>query len=247
MASKRNYKVVCISDSHGQHERVDLPLGDLLLFAGDLSSTGDYEQVVSFLKWFRLMSRRYSLGAVMIAGNHDKSFDLKYKYDFINFMEIKDPHPDKKPEWLWRAISAHIRPSYGVHYLENSSVVVGDGLKIWGSPITPWFYGDYWAFNKPRGEEIRQVWETIPDDTDIVLTHGPAYRILDYVPSAGQHVGCQDLAEVLEIKKPILHVCGHIHEGYGITKLGGTIHINASLLNDEYRPVNEPIVINIQK
>jgi Icc-related predicted phosphoesterase len=85
--------------------------------------------------------------------------------------------------------------------LENSSVLV-NGLKIYGLPITPYFLG--MAFNKRRGDEIKKVWKKIPSDTDIPITHGPPFGILD------KNVGCEELlAKVIKVK-PKLHVFGHI-------------------------------------
>ena len=55
-------------------------------------------------------------------------------------------------------------------YLEDSSCEVL-GYKIWGSPWTPWFCD--WGFNARRGEESKSHWDKIPNDTDIILTHGP--------------------------------------------------------------------------
>jgi Icc-related predicted phosphoesterase len=79
-------------------------------------------------------------------------------------------------------------------YLEDSGVDI-DGISIWGSPVTPWFHD--WAFNRQRGEEIRRHWQMIPEGTDILMVHGPPYGHLDYT-IRGEHVGCNDLIEVLE-------------------------------------------------
>ncbi|HLX52958.1 MAG TPA: metallophosphatase domain-containing protein [Aquella sp.] len=129
----------------------------------------------------------------------------------------------------------------GVIYLENSSVEVA-GLKIWGSPIsTP--FGN-WAFmwDLPRRTALYQ---TIPDDTDIVINHGPAYGILDLTARDGTNVGCSALAERVKEIKPKLCVVGHIHEAYGTKIIGETTYVNASILNRQYRIANAPIVIEI--
>ena len=56
-----------------------------------------------------------------------------------------------------------------IHYLQDSSVTIG-GLKIWGSPWTLFFFD--WAFNLYE-DQLREKWEEIPEDTDIIVTHGP--------------------------------------------------------------------------
>lgn len=119
-----------------------------------------------------------------------------------------------------------------------------EGLKIYGSPWTPEFCD--WHFMKPRGEELKKIWDLIPDDTNILITHGPARGILDYSSGMrGSACGCDDLKDAIERIKPGLHVFGHIHECYGTVLLnhGGrdTLHVNAAFVNGRYKPVNKPI------
>lgn len=125
-----------------------------------------------------------------------------------------------------------------------------EGLKIYGSPWTPEFCN--WHFMKKRGPEIRAIWDMIPEDTDILVTHGPAWGILDspvqYPERKIDRCGCGDLREVVELIKPRLHVFGHIHGGYGQTVLkhhdsirASTLCVNAAHMNEDYDPVNKPI------
>ena len=124
-----------------------------------------------------------------------------------------------------------------------------EGLKIWGSPYTPTFSN--WHFMEERGEAIKKHWDLIPDDIDILITHGPPQGILDEVFSYCdfENVGCDDLLEAVGRVKPKLHVFGHIHEGYGMYRPnlgfvdcpGYPIFVNASHVNEHYEPVNKPI------
>lgn len=115
-----------------------------------------------------------------------------------------------------------------------------EGLKIYGSSWQPEFHN--WAFGLTRGKELEKVWERIPDEVDILVTHTPPKFIRDQ-NFRGWRVGCEDLYKrVLKIK-PKLHVFGHLHESYGVTKLDGTIFVNASICNAAYQAVNKPIVI----
>jgi Icc-related predicted phosphoesterase len=120
-----------------------------------------------------------------------------------------------------------------------------EGLKIWGSPITPWFYGDRWAFNKHRGEEINNVWNTIPNDTDVIITHGPPAKIRDFIPSSREYVGCSDLLHRIQVIQPKLVCFGHIHEGYGLHKIDETTFVNASICDANYDPTNKPVKIEL--
>lgn len=120
-------------------------------------------------------------------------------------------------------------------YLEDSGVMV-DGIKFWGSPWQPEFHN--WAFNLRRGPDLKKHWDLIPNDTDILITHSPPYKVGD-MTSIGLHEGCKDLMNAVRRIQPSLHVFGHIHEAYGIYNN----FINASVLNLRYKLVNEPVII----
>ena len=127
-------------------------------------------------------------------------------------------------------------------YLQDQEVTIG-GIKFYGSPWQPWFFD--WAFNLQRGAEIRAKWELIPEDTDVLITHGPPYGIGD-LTARGEMVGCADLGEIVQQIKPLCHIFGHIHEGYGVTSQGGTTYINASCCDQTFQLVNAPIVYEVQ-
>jgi predicted phosphodiesterase len=120
-----------------------------------------------------------------------------------------------------------------------------DNIRIYGSPWQPWFYD--WAFNLPRnGKELQEKWDAIPTNTDILITHSPAWGTLDDVEgNRGVHLGCELLAkQINEVVKPKIHVCGHIHSGRGIEYKNGTLFINASVLNESYEYTQKPITID---
>ncbi|WP_226987416.1 metallophosphoesterase family protein [Parachlamydia acanthamoebae] len=119
----------------------------------------------------------------------------------------------------------------------NDSGVEIHGIKIWGSPITPWF--ENWAFNRHRGDEIKAHWDLIPSDTEILITHGPCYGILDEVKISRQwtrHVGCEELEKNIHASQIKLHVFGHIHGARNVKTHAGKIFVNAASLNDSYKP-----------
>jgi len=98
---------------------------------------------------------------------------------------------------------------------------------------------------KDRGEDIKKMWDLIPDDTEILITHGPPFGIQDQVESREKFVGCEELRNAIDnrLKKLKLHVFGHVHKGYGKVEVCGVIHVNASIMNEDYEPVNKPIRI----
>lgn len=211
---KEKMKFVVISDTHTRHDLLELPVGDVLLHAGDLTNIGFRTDVIHFLEWFESQPFRYK---IFIAGNHDFFFE-KHSREEINSL---------------------IPP--GIIYLNDSGVTI-EHIPIWGSPITPWFY--HWAFNRHRGEAIQKHWNLIPPNTRILMTHGPAYQILDRT-KGGDHTGCKDLLQVVQKINPEVHVFGHIHEAYGQTSIGGTTFINASVLDERYRLKNSPLTFEL--
>jgi len=210
-------RVVAVSDTHNQLSKVKLPQGDLLIHAGDWTMQGRLQEVAQFAFDMREAVKKFPLGAVVVAGNHDF---LAQKEDATTRMLLEHPK---------------------ITYLLDEAVTI-KGLKFWGSPWQPWFFD--WAFNLPRGPEIREKWDLMPDDTDVLITHGPPADILDTIPK-GTNVGCQDLVDRLAEMRLKLHVFGHIHHSYGVLDKNGTRYVNASICTEQYKPTNEPIVVEL--
>jgi Icc-related predicted phosphoesterase len=138
-----------------------------------------------------------------------------------------------------------IAPDYedkGVVYLLDKMVEI-DGIKIYGSPWQPRFYD--WAFNVNRGEAIAKKWELIPENLDILVTHGPPYGMLDDTIN-GMRVGCEELYKKVVQVKPKYHIFGHIHFGYGMRVMEDTTYINAASLGENYQYTkNRPIIFYV--
>lgn len=192
--------------------------GDVLIHSGDISSMGYKHEVIQFLKWFdSIPSYTHK---VFIAGNHDWIFE-------------KDPNKVKDV----------LKNFPNITYLQDSHILI-DGVKIYGSPWQPEFFD--WAFNLPRnGEELEYVWNKIPDDTDILITHGPAYGYVDRVIGEYQHLGCELLIKRISEVQPMLHVSGHIHSGNGVKDNGTTTFLNASVLDEGYDYTYKPYNIEL--
>jgi Icc-related predicted phosphoesterase len=126
--------------------------------------------------------------------------------------------------------------------LVDSGVEI-EGLKIWGSGVTPLWGG---AFGKSKPEDRKRHWARIPEDLDILVTHGPPLGILDQGPDSERHEGCPELREAVLLARPQLHVFGHIHAGYGTVRTPDTLFVNASLLGEDGSLSRKPIVIDFQ-
>ncbi|MBA2328767.1 MAG: metallophosphatase domain-containing protein [Flavisolibacter sp.] len=207
-------KFVAISDTHCRQRVLKLPKADAIIHAGDISYKGKEVEVIDFFDWFS--SLPYT-NKICIAGNHDFFFEKE------------------KQEIIKKRIPGN------VIYLQDSGVEI-EGIKIWGSPVTPWFFN--WAFNRKRGLQLLNHWKLIPPDTDVLITHGPPYGILDNIINE-TNAGCVDLLKTVQQLKPKVHVFGHIHESYGQVKRNGVHYINASLLNESYELVNKPILFDV--
>ncbi len=207
-------KIVAISDTHGLHNQLQLPKGDLLLHSGDVAKRGSEQEIIAFLNWFSQQDFQYK---IFIAGNHDFFFE----------------------QTPVSAIAALIPEN--VLYLNDSGVTI-EGINIWGSPVQPRFFN--WAFNRDRGADIDQHWQLIPENTDILLTHGPPKGILDKT-FQGLAVGCEMLLNRIEQIQPKYNIFGHIHEAYGQVTKNNIHFINASVVNLRYMVVNPPVVFEI--
>ena len=208
-------RVVCISDTHGQHAKLRVPDGDVLVHASDFMAFGDRpKEIIDFNQWLGKQPHQHK---VVIAGNHDSMFER---------------HPGAARELLGSAI-----------YLENSATELA-GLRFWGSPVQPEF--NNWAFNVARGAAIRRYWKMIPAKTDVLVTHGPPFGVLDKAHPSSAHLGCEELAKAVKQIKPRLPVFGHIHGGRGLSSGKDTQFVNASVVDEAYRLVHEPQVVEIE-
>lgn len=233
-------KVVCFSDTHTTHDKIVVPECDLLLFGGDYSNWGDQEDGMWFMDWFN--SQTQATEKVFINGNHEVRID-----------------PNKRlglhPQWFINALERYDN----IHYLEHSSIELF-GLKIFGSPYTPDFFPEYWGYNVPRGEKIKAKWAEIPDDTNILISHGPMKGYRDFVKGSGLeleskyptgNVGCYDLFErVQKLEKLKLMLVGHIHNNMGVDDvvMGDRTfkYVNGAMVNDRNHLKHQPLVITLE-
>ena len=225
-------KIAAISDTHSHPlpKIVGDLTADVLIIAGDWSYKAEFKEIEGFKEYLKIIRPQFQ-ELVYVNGNHELGMEA---YPYLN---------------------QEVAQQTDAVYLENSHVVLnirGRELKIWGSPVTPYFGG--WAYNYRRGPEIRRVWGLIPEGMDIVVTHGPMYRTgMDYLPWDDKYVGCEDLREVLVNMEnsPKYHISGHIHLTAGKTFMLRTNYdkiincMNVSICNEAYEPVNSPTVFYI--
>lgn len=217
-------KIVAISDVHTKFKDIKIEDCDILISAGDYSFHGYDDEVRLFHEW---LDKQPATHVVSVQGNHEVYVEADFN----------------------KAKSIALKACPRVHFIDEGLITL-EGINIFGSAITPYFFN--WAWNRFRGEDIKVHWDRIPEETDILVTHGPVYNILDeivYRPGMSDqdmHVGCADLLNrVKELKQLKLHICGHIHNSYGQENHYGIKFVNASICDEKYQPVNRPIIIEI--
>lgn len=207
-------KVVVISDTHCQ--KPEIPEGDILIHAGDLTLRGNRQEVSEAALWLQKLPHPYK---IVVAGNHDWLFQTNH-YPAIAIL------------------------GDNIIYLENQSCEVL-GLKIWGSPVQPtfcdWAFNvdrgepirKYWD-KIPEGLDI------------LITHGPPAQILDQSVPGKSEHCGCEELLVAIKRTRPRIHVFGHIHGGYGKHRTTfDTVCYNASVVDEAYRLRNSPWVLNI--
>lgn len=217
---------MAISDTHGFHRRVEVPEGDVLVHAGDITMNGEVDVIVDFVRWLVELPHAHK---IVVPGNHDRCLDISQpKYD---------------------GAAPRMFDLESVHYLVDASrtIEVGDQkLKVYGAPWVPNLCG--WAFWDRNYDKF----EYAPRDIDLLVTHAPPFGIRDGVAVArllqrpGLHVGSNPLARYVgRCGRLTHHIFGHVHEGYGEEQLGMIRFVNACTCNRSYDPVNPAIVIDI--
>jgi Icc-related predicted phosphoesterase len=236
----KNMLIAFISDTHGAkfHMKLQIPECDVVAHSGDIGGRTNTMELAEFLTWFEKLPAKKK---IFTAGNHDLCLDSDWaerqkNKNVIQGLIAEQQYNDSKK----------IIESFDVVYLMNSSFEY-EGVKFWGSPYSPSFHREHWAFNADRGGEIKQYWDVIPKDVDVLITHSPPKYILDKCFDDGFNAGCEELNKKLNEIQPLIHSFGHIHEGYGTHWQNKLLCINASVLNQNYQLVNKPILVEIDE
>lgn len=194
-------RVVATSDTHGEHENLHVPHGDILIHAGDLALRNNWQHLLSSLDWF---ARQPHPCKILVGGNHDHSLDSRCCFS---------PSDSRQYELLRKKLSAHVKNGAFL-YLEHQTANVKvreQNMKVFGSPFT--LEHGFGAWRYARHEDIWSA--SIPADTDVVIVHGPPFGVLDR-NRRRQQCGCKHLLRCLQHVQPKLVVFGHIHEDFGL-------------------------------
>lgn len=210
--------ILTISDTHGKHEFLDIPK--------------DIDMIIHAGDFSNYFDPRLNLRESVLFLQWFESLKIKHK---VLIAGNHDTAVEKK------LVDPRV---YGITYLEHESCEIA-GLTIFGSPYTPTF--NNWAFNRAR-HKLHNYWEDIPENTNILVTHGPPKGILDItedIDRTFKQCGCSALFKKVQKVEPILHIFGHLHTEEGIYNSGqfsppdlGTVFVNASVTNLKLKLIN---------
>ncbi len=195
--------IVALADTHLFHGDLQIPEGDILLHAGDLTRGGSLAELTTAAEFLRQQPHPHK---IVIAGNHERCLE-------------------DQPE----AARALLQ---GLDYLQDSGLE-RCGLRFWGSPWQPayndWAFNlprgarlaEKWALI-PEGVDVLVTHGPPRGFGDSVGT----WRGSEALQRA--RAGCADLLARVREVRPMLHVYGHIHQGRGSWREGDVLMVNAT-------------------
>ncbi|KAI0540110.1 Metallo-dependent phosphatase-like protein [Xylaria digitata] len=212
----RRTRFVCISDTH--NHTVKLPKGDVLIHCGDLTNQGSFSELSKQVQWLEKADFECK---IVVAGNHDLTLDTAFYNTYGIYRHNQIP---QVPEDCQALFTGSKSLTYLLHESRTIKLSSPSGprtmFSVFGSPYSP-AWGGEWAFQYPRHDDnmaAKALWEGIPLDTDILITHGPAHTHCDESRSR-EAAGCEILRQELWRVRPRLALCGHIHEARGAERV----------------------------
>lgn len=204
-------KIFHISDTHGYHNQIQLPEYDIIVCSGDCSNY--YDSPRNSVEVWKFIEWYKTLPGIKIyvPGNHDTSIERKH----ITSKDFADN---------------------GICMLIDEQIIF-DGIKFYGSPWTPQF--GQWAYMKAR-HKMDIIWQQIPSDTDVLITHGPPKGILDLTENRDHQLEqCGDKSLLNFVNKLHIkyHLFGHVHNyksciNSGILRINNQTFSNAACVTD---------------
>ena len=130
----------------------------------------------------------------MLPGNHDITLDPNFYAEYGLYFHNQIPQDPK-------ACMKAIKDCRSITYLNHESAhirLTKEGgprtmFKVFGSPYSP--AKDRWAFGYPP-EQACNLWDEIPLDTNVVVTHTPPKYHCDETKDRGA-AGCEILRQTL--------------------------------------------------
>eukprot|EP01063_Lacrimia_lanifica_P035814 TRINITY_DN6929_c0_g1_i2.p1 TRINITY_DN6929_c0_g1~~TRINITY_DN6929_c0_g1_i2.p1 ORF type:complete len:611 (+),score=220.23 TRINITY_DN6929_c0_g1_i2:66-1898(+) len=237
-------RVVCISDTHNEHERIQLPDGDVLVHAGDVLTESGKRYVTRnkhgalvkydgagtalyrrFAQWFTAQPHGHK---VMVGGNHDWIFQAlgtQATQDVLDAAAKASPHPKQSVAYL---VHEHAVAPTGMD---------GKGFKVFGSPYAHWgSQNDAFKLRDPD-------FSVMEEGTHMFVTHMPALLPKDHGSRLRED---PDMVAAVERCGTLLHVSGHCHWAHGAyhsakaVKTKETPYVIASICDSQWTFFESP-------
>ena len=236
-------RIVALSDQHAYLPAI--PACDLLIVAGDicpdrfgpfLAIHEPHQQQHWFNRDFRpWLAKSPATHKIATWGNHDWCGQA---------CDFRHDSPD---------VAATTELQILVDELTRVPIRSGVGgdehatdLVVWATPWSNQFMN--WAFMK-QPSELAAIYAAIPEGVDILISHQPPFGYGDqyrHAPSGKmEHLGSRELLATIDRVRPRLVICGHIHSGYGRYERNGIPIHNVSVVDEQYRLVHQPTVIEL--
>lgn len=167
--------------------------------------------------WLLVCSlQAHEFHGLISGGNHDITLNSDFYSQYGLYFHNQTP---QKPA----ECQALLDESPSIRWLKHEEATIRlesptgprTTFKIFGSPYSPTH--DMWAFGYTP-EEAMQLWDRIPLDVDILVTHTPAKYHCDERKDR-RAVGCEILRQTLWRVRPRLAICGHVHESRGAERV----------------------------
>lgn len=218
-------KLVVISDTHGLHSKLKLPEGDILIHAGDFTTHSNVDEFEDFLTWIGSIETKYKK-VMIIPGNHDHgAADNPFMYKDL----LKRLTKNTIDLWL--------------ETYEKGQTYEFEGFSFFGFPHAAYSI-DINRFFLSRDNYKKLIPNLLK--CDILVAHAPPHGILDTGGRQMVPLGSKALYNKIFELQPKLVISGHIHEQYGIQRVGNIDFINATQLDYDYELTKEPIVYEIE-
>ena len=202
-----------------------MPEADVLIHCGDWSGSGTEKETRALFLWLGDIAHKYKR-ILLTPGNHDW------------FIQRQFP--------LAKEILSELVPNAELLLDDGLSI---DGVTFWGHPWTPIF--GHWAFMGDM-EELSHKCQAIPDNIDVLISHGPPLGTLDHVERFRnsewdlESIGCYELKTAVERIRPKISCFGHLHfDGGKEEQKGSTLFVNAAVVNENYELINKPRIYEI--
>lgn len=240
-AHRRPIRVVHVSDTHDKHY-VNVPPGDILIHSGDFTNHGHDHELRRFRHWLDQQPHTYR---VIVCGNHETGLD-RLSLEDLNRCIIGDETDAAAvaPDASGRVAPARRATTRANTFILADAHVTLHGITIYGSSWNN-IPGMAWGMKTPQDRAVQ--WSRIPEHTDILVTHQPAFNVFDRAfvrqpnPSEAMcsvcgvshpgydHWGCPSLMDRIQQLGIPLHMCGHVHDETGVRVVGCTTFSNAAM------------------